>query len=247
MSSSSMPEYWLKWILNFYHKVENDSIFKEMPKQSDKMAVIIEPRRLPVLKYVIYNFMYQLIPKGWGLHIFCGTDNRDFVELITSKIPNTNISVLPYDNLSEPIYNMLLTNSGFWKSIYGNPTNVLLFQSDCILLKDNVDDFLKYDMIGAPWIHSPFKGCNGGLSLRNRERMITICKSQPWIYDNEDGFFSYRYGDYLNTNPSLIEKMSFSMETIKSEDPTGMHASYKHLKREDIEPLLEKSFEKIFK
>jgi hypothetical protein len=196
--------------------------------------------------------MYFLVPKGWKFQIFCGTDNREWLEqeiasdtVLEDLKDDINIYQLPYDNLTEPMYNMLLTNGGFWKSIYNNPEYVLIFQTDCILLKDNIDEFLQYDMIGAPWRHSPYKGCNGGFSLRKREAMIDICKKYEYKYENEDGWFSYTNSDKLK-NPELIEKMKFSMETIWSPSPTGMHASYKFQDHSKLVELLEKMFDITF-
>lgn len=248
LSNNSMPNYWCKWLELFYNKVKN---MKTIYMTSDnntlkKTAVIIEPRKHPLLKYVLYNFMYFLVPKGWKFQIFCGTDNKEWLEQeIEDLKDDINIYQLPYDNLTEPMYNMLLTNGGFWKSIYNNPEYVLIFQTDCILLKDNIDEFLQYDMIGAPWRHSPYKGCNGGFSLRKREAMIDICKKCEYKYENEDGWFSYTNADKLK-NPELIEKMKFSMETIWSPSPTGMHASYKFQDHSKLVELLEKMFDITF-
>jgi hypothetical protein len=240
----SVPEFWTKWLENFYEKVRHTQI--NIPKNSDKIAVIIEPRKHPLLKYVIFNFMYFLAPKGWGLHIFCGTDNIEFVSDITKELKGyTHITVLPYSNLNEPMYNSLLTNAGFYKRIWMEPKHILIFQTDCLLFSGELEDFLKWDMIGAAWQHSPFRGCNGGLSIRNREAIIRVCENNPWVYDNEDGFFSYRYASQLKM-PDFKDKMKFSMEGIWSEEAVGLHAAYKHQNLEKLEKLLEKKMKEIF-
>ena len=259
----TVPEYWEDWLEKFYDKVKySEFLYTDYSfiqnEDVKKTAVIIEPRKHPLLKYVLYNFMYFLIPKGWRFQIYCGTDNKEWIEeevftvkdkrsiYYQMKLKNIEVTSLPYDNMNEIMYNMLLTNAGFWKTIIDSPKHVLIFQTDCILLKDNIDEFLEFDMIGAPWRHSPYKGCNGGFSLRNRESMLNICKSRDYRYENEDGWFSFTNSDKLKM-PELKDKLQFSMETIWSNKPTGMHAPYKHQDGNMLKQLLEKSFENIFK
>jgi hypothetical protein len=238
-------DIWRDWLKNFYLKVKDDKRFTEIPEISDKVAVIIEPRSHELFQYVLYNFMWFLQPKGWALQIFHGTDNKSFVEEITKDMGYITKTGLPYSNLTEPIYNMLLTQSGFYKSIVGKPKHILIFQTDCILFSGELERFLGYDMIGAKWKHSLTKGCNGGLSLRNRLSMIRVCENNPWVYDNEDGFFSYRYGDQLNM-PSEFEKDRFSVETCFNLYSCGTHKLYAHHDTEKVSELLEKRWRDIF-
>lgn len=258
------PIYWSKWLELFYEKVKNKDIIPENEIKSDKTAVIVEPRKHPLLKYVIYNFMSLLAPYGWCLHIFCGSDNINFTLNIVREFENSknnkNIEVTGIDkvDLSFDLYNILLTNSEFYKKILNNPKYILIFQTDTILFNGDLSYFIdkNYDFVGAPWKHSPYRGCNGGLSLRNREKMIEICeKRKIYVYDtgieqycseNEDGFFSYTNEDLLNEKPTLEDKTKFSMEGMLFENSKGLHASYKHQSEENLKLLLEKKWKEIF-
>jgi hypothetical protein len=56
-------------------------------------------------------------------------------------------------------------------------SKILLFQADSILCAASsarVDDFLEYDLIGAPIDARYGKGYNGGLSLRSREMVLRV-------------------------------------------------------------------------
>ena len=60
-----------------------------------------------------------------------------------------------------------------------------------MLLKSGIEEFLKWDYIGAPW-EKPKEGCfvgNGGLSLRTRDKMIEITEKykSDLIDDGEVG------------------------------------------------------------
>jgi hypothetical protein len=64
----------------------------------------------------------------------------------------------------------LLKSIEFWELVEGEI--ILNFQIDSLLLRDNIEEFLYYDFIGAPWSkpkEGKFVG-NGGLSIRNKLR-----------------------------------------------------------------------------
>jgi hypothetical protein len=243
---SKIPTYWFNFLQSFYQHVNANPLFKSIPKLTNKKCVLIEPRKHPLLKYVIYNFMYFLQPKGWGLHIVCGTDNHDFVLDCCKEMSEVTTYILPFDNLNEPLYNYLLTSPGFYKSIPDQPEHILIFQTDTLLLKDNVDDYLKWDYVGAPWQHTlqiSFQagkaiGMNGGLSLRNLKKMIDVCKERSILkaqLENEDGWICFKNHDMLIL-PTLQEAFMFSVETCWPGEyiPTGMHATYKFQSEERI-------------
>ena len=244
----NFPLFWTKWLEAFYEKVKYNDVFKTSSKSTpSKIAVLIEPREHFMIKYVAYNFMYFLIPKGWELHIVCGTKNHSYVREVTRELPDVKISVLPYDNFPEPLYNHILKQADFYRAFGTGISHILVFQTDTILLKDNIDDFLKYDFIGAAWKFSPHKGCNGGLSLRNVGKMIEICSDLSRMSgENEDGFFSFTNEDKLNLVPTLHDKNNFSVETVWYDDPLGMHKPYGFHDYNRIIRLLEKVWKRTF-
>ena len=202
--------------------------------------------------------MYLLAPKGWGLHIVCGTDNHEFVKESLKDLNQFTTQVIPFDNLTEQLYNALLTNPGFYESIITSSVSklehILIFQTDTILLKDNIEDYLQYDYIGAPWQHTlqlsiqvggKAIGMNGGLSLRKIDKMIQVCKERRiqavnGVLENEDGWICFKNYDMLNL-PMLQKACEFSVETVWSNDveiPTGFHATYKFQPEEKIKKCL---------
>ena len=154
---------------------------------------------------------------------------------------------LEIDNFNRMTYNYLFTTSTLWNTIYSvGGKYALLFQTDCLLLKDNVDKYLRYDFIGAPWnkpMHNLKHGFNGGLSLRNVETMIHITSiCLPVSYEdkeslqitelaNEDVYFAY----HMFTNeksfqlPSYDIAKTFSIETIYYNDPVGLHKPHSNI------------------
>lgn len=87
-----------------------------------------------------------------------------------------------------------------------------MFQSDTLLLRAGVEEFLEYDYIGAPWNLNPQSSsnqwiriavnhkilsqgcCNGGLSLRDPSTMLKVIKARipgnRIVGRQEDVFFS---------------------------------------------------------
>jgi len=226
--------YWSDYLKQFDL---DDSHFQSITNNREKSCVIIEPREHPLLIPVIKNFMYLLQNKGWSLIILHGIQNESFVKTALQNWKNVHYVKLQIHNLRLCDYNNFCTKPILWETLQKlGCKHSLLFQTDVLLLKDNVDEFLQYDFIGAPWcieMHGINGGYNGGFSLRNVNTMLQICKTkQPIYYSykipepvNEDVFFAYHMtADVSNyCLPTRETAMQFSMETVYSEDPIGLH------------------------
>ncbi|KAF4746198.1 hypothetical protein FOZ62_025133, partial [Perkinsus olseni] len=77
--------------------------------------------------------------------------------------------------------NKIMFNASFWEAIEpSNADKVLVFQSDSVMCgSGDLDDFLEYDYIGAPWKHRPLglSVGNGGFSLRSRSLLMECIRS----------------------------------------------------------------------
>ena len=208
-----------------------------LPVDSDYFAVIVEPRIDENIETIMKTVMYYLedSSKKWGLQIFHGTKNIEQILNITKNWNNVSLVNLDKDNLTKREYNDMMMTTDFWNKVKGK--KILSFQNDSILLKGGIDQFLKYDYIGAPWI-KPKEGYfvgNGGLSLRNKDKMIEICElnNDKSNIPLEDIFF---VKNLKGEGVADIETAyNFSMEDIFSEHAMGLHNPIK------IDPnLLEK-------
>jgi hypothetical protein len=204
--------------------------FQNISINTNKFCVIVEPRKHDKLISVIKNFMFLLQNKGWGLIVFHGTENENFIKNELKDWNNVIYESLGVNNLTIDMYNNLLCSSTFWsKLIHHGCEHSLIFQVDTVLLKDEVDQFIEYDYIGAPWCIK-FLGVltvgNGGLSLRNCKTMLAIIQTHPIPKHplNEDIYFSYFLLQTPNVNiPTMDIAKRFSVETIYNEDTCGMH------------------------
>ena len=207
-------------------------------------AVIIEPRRHNALEFVLENFLTNL-SEEWGIIIFHGLLNKQFIEqLFNNKLHMFKhrlhkLIQLDIDNLTSQQYSAICKNSNFYKCI--DTEIMLIFQTDTLILKENkrqINDFLEYDYVGAPWINRLVG--NGGLSLRKKSKMIEICERvNPNFVDHEDNYFCYQ--NMVNLKRPLFEKaQQFSVETIFHEKSFGIHAPWKHLNKYELEFLTHK-------
>jgi hypothetical protein len=202
-------------------------------------AVIIEPRKHKAFEFVLKNFVDNL-SDDWGFVVFHGRLNGEFIRNILSNYAHRvcKIIELETDNLDSNTYSKLCKSSFFYKCI--DTEIILIFQTDTIILKENrlqINDFLKYDYVGAPWINGVVG--NGGLSLRRKSKMIDICEKVPNNFINhcnEDLYFSYQNIIPLN-KPTFKDAQTFSVETVFHEKSFGIHAPWKHLNVYEIEYL----------
>ena len=196
---------------NYAFRINIDSIplhdFRSLSiaaSPSQYSAVIIEPTISSAFEFSVRTTMYHLGPR-WGLQVFHSLENREFVRSVLSDMKNVVFIQLRDPIVNVAHYNRLLKSRNFWKSLQSE--KVLLIQSDSVVLRGNIDEFIEYDYVGAPWeIKSNMKVKrlrddgwlsravgNGGFSLRNVAMMIMIIDqevSKSPAYENEDIFFS---------------------------------------------------------
>jgi hypothetical protein len=206
----------------------------------------VEPRNNPLLISVIKNFMFLLQNRGWGLIVFHGSKNERLLYDTLVEWPNIIMYNMKVDNLMIRDYSNLLMSGDFWRRLldYGCKHS-LIFQIYTILLNPNLEAFLEYDYVGAPWVNGfggVFSG-NGGLSLRNVEKMLTIaetCHANHGQLQFEDIFFSYWCKEKGYHVPSREIASYFSVESIFYETPCGMHKPT--IETELVQTILNKSY-----
>jgi hypothetical protein len=217
----------------------------------NKYCVIVEPRSLDLTILTIKNFLYLLQEKKWGLIIFHGTDNETFIKDKLVGIKNINYFNINKRNLGESEYNDLLCSPDFWKKIKScGAKHALIFQTDTLLLKNDLDEFLKYDYVGAPWCikwMGMLEVGNGGLSLRNVDTMLEISKYCPRLQyqKNEDVYFCYWcIMREFKIAPADVAK-KFAVESVYYDSPCGLHKP--HIDKFGNRELYTKLFKKYIK
>lgn len=223
-------------------------------------AIIVEPRQHKALEFVLNNFLENLSLE-WNIIIFHGNQNEDFLKnIITNKllkhISRITLINLNVDNLTISDYNNLLVSRKFYNYI---PTEIfLIFQTDTIICseyKEYINNYLKYDYVGAPWKHPNIdynmKIGNGGLSLRRKSKMLEIIDNCPYKNKiNEDLYFTQECPEIYRNIPNWQDASHFSIEMIYEDKSFGVHKPWTLVNLGDIRDKKEphcKDYSKLVK
>jgi hypothetical protein len=213
-----------KYLNDFIKKI--DKYNPTLPSETNYYAVIVEPRIDPKMLSVIKNHLYFLNENNssikWGLQVFHGIDNQEFIYDILKDIKNVKYVNTGVKDFTKIEYNQYIKSNDFWSLVEGE--KILTFQLDTLLLRFGIDEFLKYDYIGAPWSkpkENRFIG-NGGLSLRTKDVMIEITKKHKEYEPRWEDIFFVKWLDEYNL-PDIETAMKFSTETLFHPDTFGLH------------------------
>jgi len=211
------------------------------------VAVIIEPRCHPALEHVVRNAAYFL-GEGWQVQLFHGVGNEAFTRSLFScaELSQLQLVCLGVEDLTRKAYSELLCSHWFWSRVAAE--RVLIFQTDSLICRRGVEEFQKYDYVGAPWRlnHAWTFGVpwlshagNGGFSLRSRSVALAMLDSVDFSRgETEDLFFAEhipRVGGQLA--PREVA-MRFSVESVFATNPFGIHKPGKYLSAAEVEQLL---------
>ena len=197
-----------------------------MNNSKGKTALILETRKHKALEFVLNNFMTN-ISDEWSFLLFCGNLNEDFCKDILSRVDTDRIQLINMgvDTMTWSEYNRYFsTDLTFYSYI---PTEIfLVFQTDSMIFskyKENINDFLKYDYVGAPWNNDRFGGVgNGGLSLRRKSKMLEIIETVNYLGEAEDIYFCNNMLVELY-RPTMEEAKHFSVEEVFHPTSFGCH------------------------
>lgn len=213
-------------------------------KYLDRETIFIEFRILPNIEFLIRNMMIKL--PDWKHSVVCGKNNFNYIKELCSQISeDINIIILSdIENLTPSQYSRLLTSVNFWNNFSGE--KLLIYQEDSMIFHSQIDKFLEYDYIGAPWPNNQddnkYGVGNGGFTLRSKSVLIKCLekiKPENLKYGNstleymknnnseyfpEDVYFSKTIIDFnLGKVAPREVAIQFSQETQKSIKPLGGH------------------------
>lgn len=190
-------------------------------------AVIVETREIPNFRELVLNHVEY---SGFNPMVWHGAYNEKYVkeqlEGVDCIFINNGLK-----ELSAHGYNLALTSAYFWKQI---PTErVLVFQHDSWMLRMGIEQFSQYDFVGSPLYHIKMPCMNGGISLRNKSKMIEVIEKVPYdVGINEDCWFCLGIQKVGGLLPDRETAMKFGVETIATTGSVCCHAIEKYLSPE---------------
>ena len=218
----------------------NDVMFYE--KKMSKVAVIVETREHKALPFVLNNVM-SILPSDWGLQIFHGSNNLEYVKEVTdTKLLRSReviFSDLKMDSISADDSSLeIMLTEDFWNQVWAE--TVLYFECDSMLCPNSeykVEDFEHFDYIGGYWgnqldmLDNDYsKVMNGGLSLRKKSFMLDIIMNelQPYLDRGGNPCEDYFVTDRIRNKPKVKDVLSFSIDNgymypVNDKAPFGLH------------------------
>ena len=188
------------------------------PPTRDRHALFLEFRPLPHVEAVVRNAMHRLGPR-WAHTIICGPDNVDMMRALAP--PGVDVCCLPHARgMTLPRYNELLTSARFWEGLEGE--HLLLHQEDSFIFRSSdLEPFLAYDYVGAPWRNG--RVGNGGFSLRRRSAMLRLCRASAPTRHAEDLHFDQLLRAHGARVAPLEVARQFAMENVPHDDAIAGH------------------------
>ena len=158
-----------------------------------KVAVIVDNRADSRLVPIILHFSTILGP-DWPIFLFTTSNFGTASKAFHRKIKDGSIqlrdlsSAVGFEKHTD--VSAFMTTPWLWEQLMP-AKHVLLFQLDSIICSNSpfeVNDYLKYDLIGAPIQDSAGWGLgfNGGLSLRNLDKTLQIVRNNNWAAEVKD-------------------------------------------------------------
>jgi hypothetical protein len=157
------------------------------PFNESKVALLIENRPNPILAPLMLHFM-SVVPPDWRFRFMGSVESVEFLnksmaireQVRSGKLDLTYIPSNMTTGSQEEI-SRFLTTLWLYEVVLQPAEWLLVFQTDSILCansRKNLNDYLDYHWIGAPWNPEGRFGGNGGLSLRRVSAIIDILRSQ---------------------------------------------------------------------
>jgi len=185
---------------------------------SKNHAILSVFEKSECVEFVLRNMLVKLMG-NWKLSIVCHRDLKPYIKDMIKDI-STEIEII---SVSHEKYNKNMLDKNFWKNLKGD--KILCMTPDTVIFNENVEDFLHYDYIGAPWkykLKGTFVG-DGKLSLRTRKIMMDILENfEPQTFLSEDVFFSstmlkHNIGKLASAEQALL----FSYKDTKVDNTVG--------------------------
>ncbi|CAK7205552.1 hypothetical protein SEUCBS139899_008329 [Sporothrix eucalyptigena] len=170
-----------------------------------KVALLIENRPFPVLAPLMLHFI-SVVPPDWRFRFMGSIEsvqqiNKSVAIQEQVKAGKLDLTYIP-SNMStgsQEEISRFLTTKWLYEVVLQPAEWLLVFQTDSILCANsqrNINEYLEYDWIGAPWSTQSRWGGNGGLSIRRVSAMVDILTDQVRVdgSEPEDVWLAERLG-----------------------------------------------------
>lgn len=188
---------YLSFIYRYFMKnIEKLTGLEDKKSRSKQYKVVLIDDRPSALSVMSVLFTLSNLNVMWSCKVYTTAKAEKYYQDMLGDIAD----IVTYEPLNVPkfhidVYNNILKSPEFWRSIDAEKT--LIIQNDGILLRPDIEPFMKFDYVGASWVDNVSNEYikkritqdlvgNGGLSLRTNEFMIRVCeqftKEKTWLF-----------------------------------------------------------------
>ncbi|KAK8114322.1 uncharacterized protein PG998_001189 [Apiospora kogelbergensis] len=234
-----------------------EALAKATRKHTDRVAIIVENRPLLNLIPTMLHFHTVLGPEWPMIFYTVPSTSEKFNQsaVFSRAVAEGHITIrhLPPQFTFDTHHSvsLFLTERWLWEDL--DPySKILMFQSDSIICSASdrkVDDFIEWDLVGAPIGEQWGAGYNGGLSIRNRAMMLDVL--DRWRFEDdmvppyEDQWYYKKLlelppredGTPWAHMPGVETAVQFAVETIYHERSLGFHQPMRFNKEKKEEIL----------
>jgi len=249
-----------EFVLKTFDAVIETKISPPRPTVNGKLAVLVEPRKHPLLEYTVKQVMLTLGPT-WSLQIFVSSSNEDFIRSSMRVQQNhtgqnivlTRLREFGLDDMSKygnRVQSAFSAHEVLYTAVLSE--HILWFQLDVILRSSPKDSWLQHAYIGAEWKGCEYPSCskhtcdkvcgggNSGLSLRRRSKLLRVATrgtlpEHVWGIELNETQKLQGYSNVANVHAHFVsDELHENSETRWFED--DLQLSYKLSKLELLPP-----------
>ncbi|TGO64799.1 hypothetical protein BOTNAR_0084g00310 [Botryotinia narcissicola] len=211
-----------------------------------KLAFMVETRPLPHLPLQLTH-MTSVIPQEWTFKFMGSNASINYLlgfHHLRDLVASNKLTLVPlssyWDVSSRESISQMFTDPELYKSL-SPAEHLLVFQPDsifCTKAPTTLNDFIKYDYIGAPWSSYSTHGGNGGLSLRRVSSILRLLETErrkPGDGALEDLWLSTGLNKLEGSKmANAAVSKTFSVESVWDEAPLGYHIGWLGVHHEQI-------------
>jgi hypothetical protein len=208
-------------IHNYGHKLDEFWKTHQFPKKSKYAFVIVERRVHSNWWFVLRNIAWAA--PHFSLYIFCSDMNYDFIKsILGDKADNVFIHKL-FKGLADrekgfSDYNITFKTPQFYKMI--DAEYFINFQMDSYFIQKIPDWIFTGTYYGSPWGWDPSRAGNGGLAIRNTQKLIELCEKEIQNALNNVGEDDYLSNAIIKHNFELPH-LDFRIKVFQENFPTN--------------------------
>ncbi|KAL3428033.1 hypothetical protein PVAG01_01542 [Phlyctema vagabunda] len=217
------------------------------PYDPTKVAFMVETRPLPHLP-ALFTHMISLVPNEWTFKFMGSPESMAHLRSsshISSLEESGKLVIVPlpsnYSVADREAVSQMFTDIGLYRDVLKPAENLLVWQPDsifCANSKESLNDWLKWDWVGAPWSATAQYGGNGGLSLRKVSRILKVLEKRNRPHFDgalEDLWLTSRLAELKGAKmPNATISKHFSVESVWDDNPLGYHVGWLGVHHEQI-------------